>query len=342
MLNYTKDEIEKKLLFLIENNEWDTKRTFFQTKNDKNPFISASILAILNHVKLKNIELIQKIRDVRSHLTSYQKEHFVFHWPFNKNGKSAISNSCILGKIKYLQIDPDADCSVMQQLALNQKNHHENLNKSLEFFRFTKNKFRLSKQQSKYAEHRSFLTWFPEKKSYENKLETIDFVVQANILWYLGENNYEISGKKETLNSLIRQLHHPLFQKNSYRFSPYYPFVFMQLYAFTRTAFWGNYEILKNEINFVLDIAKNAKVKNHSDALYLLSIAKWTKNEYLKKKAENFLEKAQQWDKSPYYILAFTEFCHAFEFFSRKKIAQMNFYSDGLKWAVLRWLKENQ
>lgn len=330
------ENVEQKLSELFSDGEWKSSRTFFRTVEDKNPFVSASIISILNKCNIQSDKLTQQIERSKAHISTYQKNHLTYHWPL-LNGQSMMPNSQFFGKLNALSLSPDADCSVLQQLALKDDVHIKLLVNELEYYRFDDEKFKLSKQQSELSENikGSFLTWFPPKETcHSRKLETIDCVVQSNILWFLGENNLKsVKGVSETRSFIVDALFNKTLVENPYRFSPYYPFLSVILYSISRAALWGSYAFILNYTGEIIKLAKQIKIKNSTDLLCLKSIEKLLHIDLNTPKIESL-----KFDTSPFYILAFTEAFHPLEWLSRQRIAQMNFHSEALKLATLRWI----
>ena len=331
--------IEERLVELFSNGEWITTRKYFRRVEDRNPFISASIISILDKCTIQSKKLINTIEKSKYHIKSYQKDHLTFHWPL-KNGKSMMPNSTFLGKLKSLELSPDADCSVLQQIAINNPKHIKNLVSELEFYRYDNDRFKLSKQQSEISEnvYGSFLTWFPPKEHcHSKKIETVDIVVQSNILWFLGQNDLkDTKGVSETRSFIVDALFNKTLMTNPYRFSPYYPFLSVILYSIVRVAVWGNYSFILNYTDKITELALQVEINNSTDLLCLMSIEK-----LLNINLNLPCFEIDKLDRSPFYALAFTEAFHSLEWLSRRSVAQMTFESEALKLAMLRWIKED-
>jgi len=338
MKSKSSEEIEHQLVHLFNGSEWPTYRYMFRHIEDKNPFVSATIIAILNHCSIKNPDLLQCILKCKRHLKTYQKKHQTYHWPFKK-GYSLMPNSSFFGKLTPLALSPDADCSVLQQLALQNPLHIKALLNDLQFYRYDRRLFRLSHLQEPLSPHLqgSFLTWFPPKNQCTNlKMETVDIVVMSNILWFLGEvEQTTVSGYSETSEAIIDMLYHPLLVKNPYRFSPYYPFLHHILYAVSRMIVWGKNTYLVPHKEHIIRLAKQIKITSSAEYLSIRSIEAFFQTQFIKHNTSY-----EVFDKSPFYILAFTEAFHSLEWISKQPTFQIKFYSEALHYAMLRWLKE--
>jgi len=110
--------IQKKIIDLFDGNEWQSQRRYLTRRRDRQPFMSASVIAILSRCRNLHPALTAQIDACRTHLPQYQQGHLVYFWPV-VNGMSRMPNALVLGRFKLFAADPDADTVCLQQLALN-------------------------------------------------------------------------------------------------------------------------------------------------------------------------------------------------------------------------------
>ena len=161
--NLTNSEIEQKIVNEFKQFEWKSFRSFIRTVEDRNPFISGNIILILERCSNLSDELLKQISTCKEHLKSYQIDHLTYHWPL-VNGKSQMPNSLIYKFLSYVHLSPDADCSAIQQLVLENEDHISKLLPTLSFYRNDNTHFVIPSIQQKLENSSGvFISWFPEE-----------------------------------------------------------------------------------------------------------------------------------------------------------------------------------
>jgi hypothetical protein len=252
----------------IQNNEFSTTRRYLRRVPDRNPFISATILLLLEQCKNVPESFAPQLAAVKAQIANYQKDHLTFHWPL-VNGEARLANAPFLSRFSFLSLSADADCSVLQIMALNQSEHVNALCKELTYYRADEGNFSLVSYQKIIPNWQgSFLTWFP-KKSKKRKVESIDLAVNANILWFLSHfKKLGSAGALESLNSILATLKTNLIIEKPYYLSPYYPKPLLILYMISRAADFGNIaQLLEAKAPILRLRAKCQEAKNSLEAL---------------------------------------------------------------------------
>jgi hypothetical protein len=337
--------IEQKLISLFDGEEWDTVRVLLRRVSDKNQFITANIVVMLERCDIHTSELQAAIAQAKAHLPVFQKAHRTYHWPL-KDGYALPTNAPFLGNFKLYALDADADCTAFQQLALKETKqppeHTAAICSDLDFYRFDK-RFRLPSFQNEFSElvKGTFLSWFPAKekcqvgKNGKGKLEQFDVVVDAHVLWFLNEMNVaDCVGVKETLALIKHLVRSDVILKKPYNVSPYYPFAAVILYALSRAIVWGNITELNTLRPELLSLAKRCKAVTLFEKLCLASVgAFWNDAELL---SRYDFSKVRSMPTSAFY--AATQAAPVFEFFSRESFSRFEFHSEALQWAMRLYL----
>ncbi len=323
--------------------EFISKRYYFRKIQDFSPFISSNILAILDHCKIADKQLLKNIDITKDTIKRYQKDHLTYMWPII-NGKSRIDNSLILKQFDFLTLSPDADCTCMQQIALQEQEMIEKIIDELTFYRLDNKIFRLPHYQQKLPyTHNIFLTWFPPRQlCKKRKMENIDITVNANILWFLGQNNHlDIPGSHETINFIKAILSTDLILTKSFELSPYYPYPLIILYFISRAIHWGRISELYDCESQIIQLANKVKPTTSLDYLLLASIGCfWKDSKLFQNNLEKFQEKGIQ--PNPFFIAPFVlpavQDLPFFYKIAKLKFSSIRFTSDAFQWTLLLWL----
>jgi hypothetical protein len=238
---------EQRLAALFQDGEWTSERTWLRRSLDRNPFMSANILLILERCGVTDSALVQCMDLARSALQRYREGHQAYHWPVH-GGRSAMANAPLLWRHRRVEISPDADCTCLVQLARRDAGMDEAILEDLAFYRADGERFRLPGFQSALPSAAdSFLTWFPPPaRCRPGKVETVDAGVDANILWYLGTiGRLDAPGAAETARFLVEIVHEGLVLRAPFRVSMYYPRPAVLLYLISRAATWGGVPTLR-------------------------------------------------------------------------------------------------
>jgi len=338
--------IQKRLAELFDGKEWISHRHYFRKIRDHQVFVSSNILAILAKCKITNPTLIQQIEICKQHLKTYQKDHLTYFWPL-KNGRSVMPNSRILSKIRAIDLSPDADVTSLYQVVLRESENIDKIIDELTFYRVDNKNFRLPKCQAHLPKtDHTFLTWFPDKKESKNqKIETVDIVVDANILWFLAEfERLDISGCNETMKFIENILTSKFLLKNPFVASHYYPFVPVILYFIARAIVWGKIKQMYHLKDIILELAATVAPKNDFEKLCLCSVYLFFGQE---SKTRNLLQEINFGSfKQPgtFYIAPFLAPVMLrfplFETFAKRSIFHVKFKSEALQWAMLLWITQ--
>jgi hypothetical protein len=239
-----------------------------------------------------------------------------------------------------MKLDPDADCTAFQALALDDTLHLDAIVGDLEFYRLENARFRLPDFQRAYLPNAdgTFLVWFPPKERCMNqKIEQLDVVVQAHILWLLQRfKRLDCNGRSETISFLKAVIQSDLILKNPYAVSPYYPFALVILYALSRAIVWGKIDALYDVRERLLDLTRQVSPTNDLERLCAASVGKYWNDAALQ--ATLCLESLLKMKTGSFY--AATNAHRYFEWFSRSRWTRFEFHSEALQWAMLKWLIE--
>ncbi|GEM_PF-1462500 len=332
------------LILLREHGLWQSDRTIFKKKSDIQPFISSNILAILNHCQIDDQRLKFAIAETEMAIQKFQNGHLTYHWPLVGN-EARIANSPILKRLKFLSISPDADCSCLQQIVLNEEQNIKKLIDELIYYRLDNKKYILPRFQKELpCTEGSFLTWFPPKEAEENyKIETIDIVVDSNILWFLGKmGQLNIPGTHETIQFIRKILNTELIITKPLILSPYYPFSAGILYYLSRAIHWGNIIELMDYKRRIIELARKVKPENDLDRLFLASVGNYCKEKSLI--TQNWPLEDVNRSADPIYIgslimpiaLRFSVFSK----FMNYRIFNIEFSSQAFQYALTLWLSQ--
>jgi hypothetical protein len=237
---------EARLLALFQDGEWTTDRVWLRRHRDKNPFMSANIVLILERCRMADPALARMIDAAKRQLATYREGHQAFHWPL-RQGRSAMADAPPLWRHRWVEISPDADCTCLVQLARRDAGMDDAILEDLAFYRADGERFRLPEfQRSLPAVAGSFLTWFPPRAQCRpGKLETVDAGADANILWYLAATGkLSAPGAAETIAFLVDVVRQSLALRFPFRVSMYYPRPAVLLYLISRAAVWGEIRAL--------------------------------------------------------------------------------------------------
>ena len=276
-MNLNPQSITDLLIKLREHDLWRSDRTLFHKKSDIQPFISSNILAILNHCQIADQRLKWAMIETEVAIRKFQKEHLTYHWPLIGE-KARIANSTILNKLKFLSISPDADCSCLQQIVLNDKQNIIKLLDELIYYRLDNRKYILPGfQRNLPCTEGTFLTWFSQKEPDESsKVESIDIVVDSNILWFLGKTQHlHIPGVNETIQFIRKILNTELIMTKPLYLSPYYPFSAGILYYISRAIHWGNINELMDCKKRIIELANTITPENDLNRLFLALVGNY-------------------------------------------------------------------
>ncbi|MCS6989617.1 MAG: hypothetical protein NZM06_08905 [Chloroherpetonaceae bacterium] len=335
------DFIERNLCALFDGEEWDSWRVLLHRVPEHNQFIAANILVILSRCDVRSPCLLKAIEAAKKSLLNYQIEHRVYHWRL-KNGRSRPDNAPLLNALGLMTLDADADCSAFQALALDDSRHLDRLIEDLEFYRLDNRRFRLPDFQRKALPDAegTFLVWFPPKgKCVSGKIEQLDVVVQAHLLWLLRKfNRWNCLGRKETTEFLKATLSGDLILRNPYAASPYYPFPLVILYALSRAIVWGELEELFELRNRVLTLTRQIRPTNDLERLCLMTIGKLWNDRDLRSAFP--IESFVKMKTGAFY--AATNAHPNFEWLSRSRWTRFEFHSEALQWAMLKWLLDDK
>lgn len=335
----TDDFIERKLLSLFDGEEWDCQRVLLNAVPEHNQFITANIITILSHCTIHSPALLDAIARAKKSLHHYQKGHHVYHWRF-KSGLSLPDNAPYLNALRLMKLDPDADCTAFQALALDDATHLDAIIEDLEFYRLDNVRFRLPDFQRTVLPRADgvFLVWFPPKaRCLNQKIEQVDIVVQAHILWLLQRfKRLDCNGRRETIAFLKSVIESDLILKNPYAVSPYYPFPLVILYALSRAIVWGKIDALYDQRARLLELAYRVSPINDLERLCLASIGKYWNEASLQ--ASIRLDSFSKMKTGSFY--AATNAHRFFEWLSRSCWTRFEFHSEALQWAMLKWLVE--
>ncbi len=326
--------------------EFVSYRHYLRRKKDHNPFVSANIISVLEKCTFINSRLYRNIELTKQHLKNYQIGHRTYMWPLH-NSSSRIGNAFLLNKFKFLHLSPDADCSCMQQIILQENENIDKIIQDLTFFRNDNINFRLPEfQQTLPATGNTFLTWFPPRDLCKRKkMESIDIVVQANILWFLGKyRGLKIHGVKETINYIKTILETDLLLKFPFKISPYYPYPIAILYYISRAIHWGDIESMQTCKTNIINLARNLQPKTTLDHLYLAAIGKfWQDNEMVEVHLD-FIQKKGLTGADPIFVAPFIlpvvqdlPFIYGI---AKKPMSLIKFSSEAFQLALLLWLHQ--
>lgn len=340
-------EIIQRLNSLFVDNEWMTERCYLRRLVDNQPFVSANIITILEHCRLQDDTLLQNLIAARNGLKRYQKGHLTYHWPLIE-GKSRMPNARFLGRLDALVISPDADCSCLQQIALQEHEMIPKVAEELIFYRLDNRRFRLPGFQAVLPETEgSYLTWFPPKSQcHSRKLETIDVAVDANILWFLGKfDMLDLPGCAETVNFLRAVLQTDLIRTAPYKLSQYYPYPAIILYLISRAIVWGKLKLLQDERTRILALADSVKPHSFLDRMSLAAVGcLWEEPALMEKYC--FRYEPREMRQSPFYvwpiIAAPVQYWAPLETVARQGWTHMTFISEAFQLALMLWLLQEQ
>ena len=231
---------------LFRDGEWPTDRVWLRRRLDRNPFMGATIVLILEQCGALDSALPPLMDAARHQLSSYREGHQAFHWPVQR-GRSAMADAPPLWRHRFVEISPDADCTCLVQLARRDAGMDDAIAEDLAFYRADGTRFRLPGfQRALPSASGSFLTWFPPSaQCHPGKIETVDAGVDANILWYLAAcGHLDVPGAAETTAFLADIVRHGLVLRSPFRVSMYYPKPAVLLYLISRAAVWGGISAL--------------------------------------------------------------------------------------------------
>lgn len=260
---------ERRLTALFQDGEWVSERVWLRRHLDRNPFMSANIILILERCGASGETLVPQMDLARARLATYRQGHQAYHWPV-RGGRSSMANAPVLWRHRWVEISPDADCTCLVQLARRDDGMDDAILDDLAFYRVDGERFRLPAfQRSLPAAAGSFLTWFPPKeRCYSGKLETVDAGVDANILWYLGTiGRLDAPGAAETAKFLIEVVRTGLAMRAPFRVSMYYPKPAVLLYLIARAAVWGEVPALLALKTEILAQLKGCPVRSSLESL---------------------------------------------------------------------------
>jgi hypothetical protein len=232
---------ERRMTALFQDGEWISERVWLRRHLDRNPFMSANILLIIERCGTSAEALAPQMDLARARLATYRQGHRAYHWPVS-GGRSAMANAPLLWRHRFVEISPDADCTCLVQLARRDAGMDEAILEDLAFYRADGERFSLPAfQRSLPAAAGSFLTWFPPKEHcHSGKVETVDAGADANILWYLGTiGRLDAPGAAETSRFLAEVVRQGLAIRAPFRVSMFYPRPAVLLYLICRAAIWG-------------------------------------------------------------------------------------------------------
>lgn len=325
---------------------WQSHRSLCRVKPDTQPFISSNILAILNHCQIDDQRLKSAITQTEVAIQKFQKGHLTYHWPLVGN-EARIANSPILKRLKFLSISPDADCSCLQQIVLNEEQNIKKLVDELMYYRLDNKKYILPRFQKELpCTEGSFLTWFPPKEVDKYlQVETIDIVVDSNILWFLGKTGQlNVPGANKTIQFIHKILNTELIITKPLILSPYYPFSAGILYYLSRAIHWGNIIELMDCKKRVIELAYKVKPENNLDRLFLASVGNYWKEKSLI--TQNWPFENVNGSADPIYVgslimpmaLRFSIFSKFMNF----RIFNIEFSSMGFHYALMLWLTQTE
>lgn len=296
--------IQKKIIDLFDGNEWQSQRRYLTRRGDRQPFMSASVIAILGRCRNLHPALTAQIDACRTHLPRYQRGHLAYFWPV-VNGMSRMPSAPVLSRFKLFAADPDADTVCLQQLALNQEQHYRKIAEELIYYRLDGSRFRPPHFQQKLpAMENSFLTWFPPRlPAGQSRVESVDAGVDANILWFLGvTGQLEIPGTAETMKFLETVVRSELILSDPFRISMYYPFPAVLLYLISRAVRWGKLKKLYSLKGKMLELIRSVQPDSAFDRLCLAGAAiYWEQQELAAGLAGNLLNRCDYPD-APIFV----------------------------------------
>lgn len=338
-MNNFKHFIERKLLSLFDGEEWDCARVLLNAVPEHNQFITANILTILSHCTIHSPRLLSTIETAKHNLARYQHRHQVYHWRLQE-GLSLPDNAPYLNALRLMTLDPDADCTAFQALALDNPLHIKAIVQDLAFYRLDYARFRLPDFQRAHLPNAkgTFLVWFPLKaKCVHQKIEQLDIVVQAHILWLLQRfHQLDCSGRSETIAFLKAVIESDLILENPYAVSPYYPFPLVILYALSRAIVWGKIDALYDLRDRLLEMTRQIAPTNDLERLCVASVGKYWNDESLQASVHS----GSFFKMKTGSFYAATNAHPYFEWLSRSRWTRFEFHSEALQWAMLKWLLE--
>ena len=342
----SESQIIEKLNSLFSGDEWIIHRKYLRKIKDHQSFINANIIATLDNCNINNRELLSNISKAKNKLRDYQIDHLTFHWPF-KDDLSKISNAPLLSRLNFLSISPDADCTSLNQIVLQDKHYTSKIIEELDYYRVDNRRIRLPRFQSGLpTTEGTFLTWFPTKTEFKKpNFETIDIAVDSNILWFLGKFNLlNVSGSEETIRFIKDILRRDLIITDSFRLSQYYPNPIIILYIISRAIHWGNIKKLFSQRDNILRLSKRLKPSTPFDSLLLSSIGLyWDDYNLIEINIDGLKKSVRQ--TAPFYIAPLLSWLgtRIYPFFSIAKLefTHMKFESLALQLAILLWFVQN-
>jgi hypothetical protein len=265
-----------RLAALFADGEWPTERVLRRRAADRNPFMSANVALILERCGTLPEVLARQMAAARTRMTAHMDRHLVYHWPL-EDGISRMSDAPFIGRLPFMQLSPDADCTSLVHLARHDTAHLDAVLDELVFYRALGPRFRLPAFQASLpgAAH-SFLTWFPPReRCTDGKLETVDLGADCNILWYLAAHDrLGVPGAAQTLAFVTACVKEELILRQPFRVSPYYPSPAVQLFLLARTAVWGKVEPLRALTPELQRLIGGCPVRSTMDVLCRAAAAK--------------------------------------------------------------------
>ncbi len=330
---------------LISNNEFSTTRCYLRRVPDRNPFVSATILLILEQCKAVPEAFAPQLAAVREQIKSYQVDHLTYHWPL-VHGESRIANAPLLGALPQLALSPDADCSVLQVMALNQPELVDALCDELAFYRVDNERFQLAKFQHCLGRfEQTFLTWFPPKQLSKNKkIETIDLAVNANILWFLGRfKRLDIRGVKESIEQMRELLQSNIILEKPFSVSMYYPKAILILYMIARAIDWGSLTDLDDMKTEIVRLLQGVQAETSLDSILLAATYTHCGEQDLASKHYNEFKHYSTLSGGYYVLPIYSALALRFPIFYKFaswSATHIQFESDALQISLAQWVIE--
>lgn len=342
----TEEHIVDRLVGQFDGSEWITLRRYLRVHRDRNPFVSANILAILNHCRITDSRLPRMIEAARAGLRQYQREHLVYHWPLRRDGLSMMADAPILGRLPALALSPDADCTCVQQVALRQTEYLPAIFGELAFYRLDHQRFRLPRCQRMLPDATgTYLTWFPPRdRCRQGKIETVDLGVDANILWFLGEfGRLDAPGAKETMNLIGNALESDLLLRAPFSVSHYYANPAMLLYLISRALVWGKISALQACRQRILQLARRIPAVRVEEKVLMQAVGCFWKDAELMQPSVSAAEVIESHLPVFYIMPLLSPFMQRFaplEGLARRPLFQMQFCSPALLVAIFLWVEQ--
>jgi len=258
----------ERLSRLFADGEWATRREWLRTRSDRNAFVSANILLILERCGTLPDALAHQAVEARRRLATYRVGHRAYFWPL-AGTRSTMADAPPLWRHRLLVLSPDADDSALVQLVLKDAGFDDPLISDLATYRASPPRFALPAFQRHLGAEHTWLTWFPgPERWHDHKLETVDLGVDANVLLYLGTiGRLDAPGTAETIAFVAESVTSGRVAREPFRVSLSYPRPVLLLYLVARAAAWGDVAALRALDGAIVDQLRTSRIDSTVELL---------------------------------------------------------------------------